>query len=98
MPRETLSKVKKIFVKDKKDPGEMTLEELLVENNELLRRNIRANRGFWQLFYGGIIRGLGTAVGATLVVSLVIAALKPLAEIGFIEPLANEIIEKLDQR
>ena len=98
MPRKAIEKVKSVFTKDRPDPNDMTVEELLAENSELLRQSIKAHRGFWSLFYGGIIRGLGTAIGATVVVSLVIAALKPLAEVGFIEPIANEIIEKLDQQ
>lgn len=87
-------------VKDESEESrkEASVKGLLVDVTAALERNTRANTDFLPLLYSGIIRGLGTALGATLVVSLLIAALRPLAEVGLFEPLANEIIEKLDSR
>lgn len=98
MKRRPLEKFQDILRRNKKPLEEMTHEEKLEEQNELLRQNIRINTSPWALIYAGILRGLGAAIGATIVVSLLIALLRPLAQIGVIEPIANEIIQQLDNR
>ncbi len=97
MRKWTLKALREKILNDGKDDLEaMTMEELLVEANVQLRKNSRLQGSFWLQFLAGVVRGLGAAVGATIIVWLLVSALKPLAQDSIFEPLANEIIEKLD--
>ncbi len=71
---------------------------LLKEQNLYLKKLISVNRSFTSLLYQGIVRGLGIALGATLIFSLIITLLRPLAKIDFIQPIADEIINRLDSK
>lgn len=71
--------------------------DLLRQQNALLRRQIRENNHVGWLMYRGMWLGLGTAIGATVVVSLVVMALKPLQDIKPIQPAIEKLVERLDR-
>ena len=76
----------------------LTPEEQIIENNRLLQKRIDVETKFRYLFYAGLIRGFGAAVGATVVVSLVVASLKPIAEYTIFKPMAENIIDQLERK
>lgn len=79
-------------------PGEQ--EELIVllrEQNKLLRQQIRENTRWGMILLRGIVAGLGTALGATVVLWLFIAALRPLQYIEPIKPAVEKMLERLDR-
>ncbi len=76
----------------------LTPEEQILENSRLLQKRIDVETKFKYLFYAGLVRGFGAAVGATVVVSLVVASLKPIAEYTIFKPMAENIIDQLERK
>jgi hypothetical protein len=53
----------------------------------------------WRLpLRNGVLQGLGAAVGATLVISLVLWALKPLERIDALKPVLERISQALEKK
>ena len=66
--------------------------------NKLLREFIESHTHFGKRLVAGLWTGLGTVLGATVVVSLLIVVLKPLAEVDWVGPIVNRVIDSLDRR
>lgn len=86
------------WIKTAEAKPDLTPEEQIIENNRLLQKRIDVETKFRHLFYAGLIRGFGAAVGATVVVSLVVASLKPIAEYTIFKPMAENIIDQLERK
>lgn len=75
-------------------------EELVVllrEQNKLLRQQIKENTRWGMILLRGIVAGLGTAIGATVVLWLFVAALRPLQYIEPLKPAVEKVLERLDR-
>lgn len=70
--------------------------EELRRQNEYLKELVTMQKDWKSGFFQGLVRGFGGVVGATLVVSLLVAILQPLRRIEAIEPLLTRIAEALE--
>ena len=66
--------------------------------NKLLQEVVESQTHFGKRLVAGLWTGLGTVLGATVVVSLLIVMLKPLAEVDWVGPIVNRVIDSLDRR
>jgi hypothetical protein len=67
----------------------------LKEQNALLRRWIRDNNNWGLILARGMVLGLGTAIGATVILSLAIWALRPLRAIEPFRAAVDRAVETL---
>ncbi|MGL5830522.1 MAG: DUF5665 domain-containing protein [Candidatus Altimarinota bacterium] len=65
----------------------------LIRELYLLRRELRLANSFRNKFFGGLLTGLGTVLGATLLVAIVIFILSQLATIEIIKPFVENIAD-----
>lgn len=65
----------------------------LIHELQLLRRELRIANAFRYKFLGGLLTGLGTVLGATLLVAIVIFILSQLATIEIIKPFIENITD-----
>ncbi len=78
-----------------------TIERLtgrIDRQNELLDLYIRNQTSVKARLKAGLWTGFGTVIGATLLVSLVVLALKPLAKTDWIGPIVDKVITVLENR
>ena len=68
------------------------------EQNKLLKQITDNQTHFGKRLVAGLWTGLGTVLGATVVVSLLVVMLKPLAEVDWVGPIVNRVIDSLDRR
>lgn len=68
------------------------------EQNKLLKQFVESQTHFSKRLVAGLWTGLGTVLGATVVVSLLIFALRPLARVDWVGPIVNRVIDSLDRR
>lgn len=54
---------------------ENTQQDKLTQEIEQLTRTLQKSNSFWRAFLLGIVRGLGVAIGATIIAALAIAIL-----------------------
>ncbi len=83
------------------EPSETPQDPALVElkrQNELLTELVVMQKDLKAGFIQGLVRGFGGVVGATLVVSLLVAILQPLRKFEALEPVLNRIAEALEQK
>lgn len=66
--------------------------------NKLLSELVEAQTHFGKRLVGGLWTGLGTVLGATVVASLLVTMLRPLAKVDWVEPIVNRVIDSLDRR
>lgn len=66
--------------------------------NKLLKEFVESQTHFGKRLVAGLWTGLGTVLGATVVVSLLVVMLKPLAEVDWVGPIVNRVIDSLDRR
>lgn len=66
--------------------------------NDLLQEWHENQRSFRKRFIAGMWTGFGTVIGATVVVSLLVLALRPLGSINWISPIVNRVIDDLETR
>ncbi len=66
--------------------------------NKLLKEFVESQTHFGKRLIAGLWTGLGTVLGATVVVSLLILILKPLAQVDWVGPIVNRVIDSLDRR
>jgi hypothetical protein len=66
---------------------------LLIRELQLLRRELRIANAFRYKFLGGLTTGLGTVLGATLLVAILIFILSQLATIEVIKPFIETITD-----
>jgi hypothetical protein len=59
---------------------------------------VESQTHFGKRLVAGLWTGLGTVLGATVVVSLLVVMLKPLAEVDWVGPIVNRVIDSLDRR
>ncbi|HLO99233.1 MAG TPA: DUF5665 domain-containing protein [Fimbriimonas sp.] len=92
----------RLITVDKPPP---TLEDLIADlTKEVRKQNIllgewhENQRSFRKRFAAGVWTGLGTVVGATVMVSLVVLVLRPLGNINWISPIVNRVIDDLETR
>lgn len=76
---------------------EKELHFLLKEQNALLKRQIKDNNNWGMILLRGMVMGLGTAIGATVILSLAIWALQPLREIQPLRPTIERLVITLDK-
>ena len=81
-----------------KDETVRLLIEVVSEQNRLLREQIRWNKSIKQRVIGGILTGLGTVLGATVVVSVLIYGLKRIATVEWVSPIVNKVIDDIESR
>jgi hypothetical protein len=84
-------------------PGELqrsldTLTRQIEKQNELLFQFVENQTNFRKRIVAGIWTGLGTVLGATVMVSVVVLALKPLANVQWISPIVKKVIDDLETR
>lgn len=70
---------------------------LLKEHNLLIRRQIKDNNNWTLIFLRGMVMGLGTAIGATVILSLALYALKPLQTIEPLKPAIERLVNTIDK-
>lgn len=70
---------------------------LLKEHNLLIRRQIKDNNNWTLILLRGMVMGLGTAIGATVILSLAIYALKPLQSIEPLKPAIERLVNTIDK-
>jgi hypothetical protein len=75
-----------------------TLSERIDKQNELLAAFIKNQSSFKARLVAGLWTGLGTVLGATVIVSGIILMLKPLAKIDWISPIVDKVINALENR
>lgn len=69
-----------------------TLEELLTRNADLLETLIKQRQDWRIALRNGIVAGLGTVIGATIVVGLLVQVLRPFEQISpFFERIATQL-------
>jgi hypothetical protein len=87
---------------DNKPPAETneshSLEVQLRQTNELLSAMVKWQSNPWNRLKMGILTGVGTVVGATLVVSLLVLLVKPLQNVSWVGPVVKEIVRELESR
>lgn len=74
----------------------LALTQELRTQNEALQKLASAFASFKIRFLMGIVTGLGTVIGATVVVSLLAFLLRPLANAEVIGPFIGDIIESVE--
>jgi len=77
------------------------LEKLLAgvsEQNRLLTENLRYQKSIRERILAGVWQGLGTVIGATVVVSLIIYGLKQIATVEWISPIVTKVIDDMESR
>jgi hypothetical protein len=80
--------------------GEMSAEELLQELKELntqLRDFVGWFTDLRRRLLAGLATGLGTVLGATILVSLLLYALRPLMQIEMLRPFVEEVVQMVEQ-
>ncbi len=75
-----------------------TLNERIDRQNSLLAGFIKSQTSFKTRLIAGLWTGLGTVLGATVVVSGIILVLKPLAKVDWISPIVDKVINALENR
>jgi len=70
---------------------------LLKEHNLLIRRQIKDNNNWTLILLRGMVMGLGTAIGATVILSLAIYALRPLQSIEPLKPAIERLVDTIDK-
>lgn len=88
---------------DDKDNNELLqaivmLSERIEKQNELLASFLKNQTSFRSRMVAGLWTGLGTVLGATVVVSGIILMLKPLSKIDWISPIVDKVITALESR
>lgn len=74
------------------------LSSRIDRQNELLGLFLQNQRSFKSRLAAGLWTGLGTVLGATVLVSVLILALKPLSKIDWISPIVDRVIDALESR
>lgn len=78
------------------EPNDLLRE--LKRSNELITRLV-ANQLNWKLaFRQGIVAGLGGVIGATVVVSILVAILQPFKRVEILKPTLDRIAAELERR
>ncbi|MBI1333581.1 MAG: hypothetical protein GC165_11970 [Armatimonadetes bacterium] len=75
-----------------------TLSERIERQNQLLAAFLKNQSSFRSRMTAGLWTGLGTVLGATVLVSLVILILRPLSHIDWISPIVDRVIDALESR
>jgi hypothetical protein len=84
---------------DKGDPNEIyraIYDQIRILNDHLDKAN--KNQTLRYRFLVGIFNGLGTVLGATIVVSLLIFLIKLFASFGWFKPIVDEVIKIIESR
>jgi hypothetical protein len=74
------------------------LTEKIDQQNEILNGFIKGQTSFRSRILAGMWTGLGTVLGATVVVSLLVLMLKPLTKLDWIAPVVGKVIDELQMR
>lgn len=74
------------------------LTEKIDRQNEILTDFIKGQSSFRTRIIAGIWTGLGTVLGATVVVSLLVIMLKPLTKLDWIAPVVGRVIDELQTK
>jgi len=72
------------------------LAEAMRQSTAAIERQVRALKSWWLPLRNGVLFGLGGVIGATLVVSIIVAVVKPLERIAPIAPLLARIANDLE--
>lgn len=83
------------------DELRIAIEKLTTQveaQNKLLAEFVASQTHFGRRLVSGLWTGLGTVLGATVVVSLLIVVLRPLAQVDWVGPIVNRVIDSLDRR
>ena len=75
-----------------------TLNERIDSQNTLLAAVIKSQTSIKTRLIAGLWTGLGTVLGATVVVSGLVLVLKPLAKVDWISPIVDKVINALENR
>ena len=80
---------------------ESSISQLVLElqrNNELMVRLIESRRNWKLLLRQGLLTGLGTVIGATVLVSALVWILQPLKKLEVLKPTLDRIAQELERR
>ena len=86
---------------DQEKSLQKTIEHLSTKidrQNELLALYIHNQTSFRARLTAGLWTGLGTVLGATVLVYLVVLVLKPLSKTDWIGPIVDKVISALENR
>ncbi len=75
-----------------------TLNKRIDRQNELLAAYLKNQSSIRSRMVAGLWTGLGTVLGATVLVSILVLMLKPLAKIDWISPIVDRVIDALESR
>lgn len=75
-----------------------TLNERIDRQNTLLAAFLRNQSSFKARLVAGLWTGLGTVLGATVIVSGIVLMLKPLSKTDWIGPIVDKVISALENR
>lgn len=75
-----------------------TLNARIEKQNTLLTAYLKSQTSVKLRIVAGLWTGLGTVLGATVVVSGIVLVLKPLAKIDWISPIVDKVISSLEHR
>jgi hypothetical protein len=68
------------------------------QQNDLLAQFVKNQTNLKSRLMAGLWTGLGTVIGATVIVSGLVLALKPLANFKWISPVVKNVIDELEKR
>jgi hypothetical protein len=74
------------------------LSRLVEKQNQALEELTAVQGSFRKRLVAGLWTGFGTVLGATVMVSVLVIVLKPLANVQWISPIVHRVIEDLETR
>jgi Domain of unknown function (DUF5665) len=75
-----------------------TLSDRIDKQNTILASFLKSQTSIKMRLIAGLWTGLGTVLGATVVVSGIVLLLKPLSKIDWISPIVDKVIVALESR
>lgn len=72
------------------------LDNDIAELDTTLERTLKSH-GIWPTFFRGIIGALGAAIGATLVIALIVFILQKLAGVPFVGDYISTLLNEIQQ-
>lgn len=72
------------------------MADLLTRNADLLEELIRQRQDWKLIIRNGLLMGLASVIGATVVVALLVQVLKPFEQISELKPYLEKISRQLD--
>jgi hypothetical protein len=68
-------------------------QKILIREIRELTKEVRLSNSFWRKFLLALLTGLGTVIGATVLVAVLIFFLSQLASFDFLRPFVQDIVQ-----